>query len=65
VQNTSLQGAVEACADENGQGDSAVKHEADPVQSPVTPPVQPGNAGGAQTEKGNKEKTEPEVRQQI
>jgi hypothetical protein len=65
LQKTSLQGAVEAGAEENGPGESAVKGETEAVQSPTTPPAQPGEAGGTQTEKGNKEQAGPEVGEQI
>ena len=65
LQKTSLQGAAEAGAEENGLGDSAVEGEADAVQSPTAPPVKPGNTGGAQTETDNKEQAETEVGQQI
>lgn len=68
-QNISLQGAVEAGTDETGSGDSAVEGkseaEAEAVQSPTTPPAQPGEAGGAQTETGNKELAVPEVGEQL
>ena len=45
VQNISLQGAVQAGAAENDTADSAVGSEAEPVQSPASPSVQPESAG--------------------
>ena len=64
-QNTSLQGAVEAGAEENGPGGSAVQGDAKPVPSPGAPPVQPGDAGDAQTGKDVQEQAVPEDGEQI
>ena len=65
MQNISLQGAVEAGAEANGPGDSAVEGKSEAVPPPAAPPVQPGDAGGAQTESGNRQQAEPEVGEQI
>ncbi len=60
VQNTSLLGAVQAGAEENAQGDNAVKSNAEPSQSPATPLAQPGNAGSEPTGVRDSELTKPE-----
>ena len=61
VQNTSLQGAVQAGAEENDQGGSAVKSDAEPVQSPAGTPVQPDNAVGEHTQVRDNEPRKPEA----
>lgn len=60
LQKTSLQGAVEAGAEENDQGDSAVKLDVVPVQSPATKSVQPEKAVSEQTQVRDDEMAKPE-----
>ena len=64
VQNTSLQGAVQAGAAENDKVDSAVVSDVEQVQSPATTSAQPGSAGSTQTEVGDNELTKPEAEQE-
>ena len=59
VQNTSLLGALQAAAEENDKVDSADASDAEQMQSPTTPSVQPENAGGEHTQAGGSEPTKP------
>ena len=61
TQNISLQGAVEAGAEENDKVDSAVAGGAEQAQSPTTLSDQPESGGGEHTGAGDNEPTKPEA----
>ena len=61
VQNTSLQGAVQAGANENDEGDSTVAGDAEQAPSPAATSARPEDAGSEQTEAGDNEAAKPEA----